>query len=231
MLLSKFYDGETTLLEKLRARLLIKRNSAAASFLNSLQSLSSTAYSSALSANEPCDLWDRISARIDAEERAALYLGKRTATSTTPQEGLISRLLSSHALFGGLSGAAIAAAVLIAVYPSSNQRDLTVINAEPSTLARAPQGFRTVTLPNANNQSENQTAPLGSRSITAMEMDWMRGSGPLKIIQNPGSSSGIIWVKRLRNPRSVASAAPTPLLRKSLSSRKGIDEKTSGRSE
>jgi hypothetical protein len=231
MLLSKFYDGEVSLLEKLRARLLLKRNSAASEFLASLEQLTSTAYSSTFSATESCDLWDRISTRIDAEERAAVYLGKRSGTTTAAQEGFVSRLLSSHALFGGLSGAAVAAAILIAVYPASNQSELAVINAETSTLARAPQGFHTVTLPSGKDQPGMLTTQRGVRSLSAMEMDWMRGSGPLKIIQNPGSSSGVIWIKRQRNARSSASPIPTPLLRKSSVPRKGVDEKASPRSE
>ena len=229
MLLSKFYDGEASPLERLRARFLIKRRPAAADFLSSLQSLSSNTYSAATATTESCDLWDRISARIDAEEKAAFYLGKRSSTPT--QESFISRLLSSPALFGGLSGAAVAAAILIAVYPASQPRELAIINAEPSALARATQGFHTVTLPNGQNRASSQTGPLGSRTLSSMEMDWMRGSGPLKIIQNPGSSSGVIWVKRSRSLRASASPAPTPLLRKPSATRKGIDDKGLRRSQ
>jgi hypothetical protein len=231
ILLSKFYDGEVSLLEKLRARLLIKRNSAASEFLASLEKLTSTAYSSNFSAAEPCDLWDRISTRIDAEERAAVYLGKRSGTTTAAHEGLVARLLSSHALFGGLSGAAVAAAILTAVYPASNQSDIAVINAGTSTVARTSQGFHTVTLPSDKDQSGAHTTQRGVRSLSAMEMDWMRGSGPLKIIQNPGSSSGVIWIKRQRSARASASPIPTPLLRKSSAPRKGVDEQAPRRSE
>lgn len=231
MLLSRYHDGEVSFIEKLRAGLLVKRNPAASEFLTSLEELSSKAYSSAPSATEPCNLWDRISARIDAEERAALYLGKRSTAPAPTNDGLISRLLSSHTLLGGISGAAVAAAILVTVYPASNTKELTVINAEPSALVRAPQGFHTVTLPSGKDQSKMQDAQLTPRSLTAMEMDWMRGSGPLKIIQNPGSSSGVIWIKRLRNAPSSASPAPTPLLRRPSLTQRGIDETAHPQSE
>ena len=39
-----------------------------------------------------------------------------------------------------------------------------------------------------------------------MEVDWMRGDGPLRVIQNPSEKSTIIWVKRQNQSRK-------PLLR------------------
>jgi hypothetical protein len=230
LLLSRFYDGEASLLDRLRARRLISKIPEAATFLSSLkQSTLDTQQHLNQSLEGDCDLWSCISARIDAEERAALYLGARPTTASTEPEGFMSRLLSSHALMGGLSGAAVAAALLLTLSPGSTQRDIPVISLDSASLSRAPQTFQGVTLPSGSSAAPSNGSRLSTVARSPLEVDWLRGAGPLKIIQNPDSSSGVIWVKRQR--LSSTTKTPTPFSRGARVIRRGVDGKVAPRSE
>jgi hypothetical protein len=148
LLLSSYVDDECSLLSRLRAERLIKRNESAKLFVQNLKNTSQTYRSLFSETPTSPDLWDKISQRIDAEERASLYLGQRKSETVAPHISGLANFFSKQALIGGLSGAAVAACVLMLV------------------------------------------------SRPAMEVDWMRSNGSLKIIQNPSDNSAIFWVRK-----------------------------------
>ncbi len=223
LLLSRYYDGEASLFDGLLAKRLLKINPAAPTFLASLQSLTSETTTTVAASDVECDLWQRISARIEAEEKAAIYLGERSAGPTPQREGFLASLLSSHALLGGFSGAAVAAVLLLSLTPSSSSKNVPVITVDASTIVSAGNGFKPVGLENEGG------SPRAVKPLTPMELDWMRGDGTLRIIQSPQSPSGVIWVNRQKRAKAVVSPAPSPF--NATRQQKGLDAKASHRPE
>lgn len=224
LLLSRYYDGEVSIIDRLRAKRLLRTNPAAPAFLASLQSIANYTKSATPTSDTACDLWHRISARIESEERAAIYLGERAALPVTAREGLVASLLSSHIMLGGVSGAAVAAVLLLSLTPSSSSKNVTIIPTAPSALVNANSGFRPVGLEGAVSGTARANRPL-----TPMELDWMRGDGPLRIIQTPQSSSAIIWVNRKKRAQAVTSPAPSPIGRTTQT--KGVEANLQHQSE
>ncbi|MCB0330219.1 MAG: hypothetical protein KDD70_11155 [Bdellovibrionales bacterium] len=84
-LLEKYYDGECSWLERFRAATLLKRSDLAARYLKSLerthQDLFQSSQMKRAALQKGCseeDLWAKIDQRIEAEERAKLFLGERS---------------------------------------------------------------------------------------------------------------------------------------------------------
>ncbi|MCB0339714.1 MAG: hypothetical protein KDD53_08920 [Bdellovibrionales bacterium] len=87
LLIMQYFDQETSFWGQFRAKRLLASSELARDFLSSLESGSQEAKAilrvpSAVDGKE-LDLWDRIAMRIDQEERAEVYLGKR---SFVPQD-------------------------------------------------------------------------------------------------------------------------------------------------
>jgi len=205
LLLSKFFDGECSLIGTLWAKRLLSSNTDAQKFLAQLHDVRDkcSQLTSPLAA-APVDLWERIATRIEQEEHAALYLGLRRLEQ--PRESLWQRLSIRHAMIGGASGAAIAAVLL--------------------TLVNSPSQLLTFSAPAAGPVVHNQfvqpvgigsTAPIANRyaaspvrSHNPLEVDWMRANGSLKLIPDPNGASAIIWVRR--RPADQPLKKPAPLL-------------------
>jgi hypothetical protein len=209
LLLSRYFDGECGFISRIAAKRLIASNRSALLFLNSLQRNGETLRSNVDDArSEPVDLWSRIDARIEQEERASFYLGERRVQTT--QTSLFGNAQPSHLVFGGLSGAALAAAALFMVYQPASLPNFS----SPQTVAlNAPQAFQPVALGNSGRPLRpTALAPSGTRG---MEVDWMRSNGSLSLIPDPNGSSTIIWVRRksLRTLDATNSSRlqPTPL--------------------
>ena len=223
LLLSRYYDGEASFFDGFLAKRLLKTNASAPTFLASLQSLTTETTATVAASDVECDLWHRISARIEAEEKAAIYLGNRAATPTPQKEGFFANLLSSHALVGGFSGAAVAAVLVLSLTPLSPSKNVPVIPVDSSTIVSASSGFKPVALENEGG------SPRAVKPLTPMELDWMRGAGTLKIIQSPQSPSGVIWVNRQKRAKAVVSPAPSPF--NATRQQKGLDVKAPNRPE
>lgn len=214
MLLSAYVDDECSRLSRFFAERLIKTNSEARLFVQNLKNTSQTYRSLATSNDSSVNLWDRISQRIEGEERAALYLGQRKPVTTSNAPSLLERLLSRQAIVGGLSGAAIAATVLLLVSRPSKPGEILPVYTGGPVAAHNSSAFHQASL-------GNEPQSFGARS--AMEVDWMRGNGSFNIIQNPNDKSAIIWVRK--RPSTGTSRAqgikPTPTIR--VLNEQGID--------
>ncbi len=219
LLLCRYFDGEAGLWSRFRAKRIISHSAAAQEFYGSLDKIKGVvSANSGAQTDDVADLWDKISARLDSEERAAFYLGERHNSSHEQNRSYWHNFISSQALWGGLSGAATTALVLlfVAARPNSDSS----LAAVQGDLRSSPQnGFRQIALGNPMSFIDNggrQSSLLHqARSMTirdrdalsarprmlterssSMEVDWMRSNGPLKLIQNPSEQSTIIWVKR-----------------------------------
>lgn len=197
LLLSRYFDGECGFFSRRSAEKLASSSPLARDFLGSLNKAAGTCRAAADESAVGADLWSRIDARIDAEEHAAFYLGERR--SGADSDSLLSRLRSRQALWGGLSGGLVAAtALLFVVSPATKEPSRTALPGQPFQQS-AVGGFAA------------SPASLGNPSRSAMEVDWMRANGSLKIIQDPSGKSATIWVRRrpsTMQPLGVARSAP-----------------------
>lgn len=195
LLLSSYVDNECSYIPRLLAERLLKTNAEARLFVQSLKN-ASLAYRSHMDTNgASVDLWNRISTRIEGEERAALYLGQREPVREGSTSSLIERILSRQAVLGGLSGAAVAATVLVFVSRPAKPGEILPVYTGGPVAAHNPAAF---------HQASLGTETQGYNPQSAMEVDWMRGKGSFKIIQNPNDKSAIIWVRK----KPFASALP-----------------------
>lgn len=186
ILLSSYVDNECSLFSRLLAERLIKTNNEARLFVHTLKNTSQAYRASVSEHDTSIDLWDRISNRLESEERAALYLGQRKPTVDSQGPSLMEKLLSRQALIGGLSGAAVAATVLVFISRPSRPGEILPVYTGGPVAAHNSPAFHQASL-GADTQA------LGS---SPMEVDWMRGNGSFKIIQNPKDNSAIIWVRK-----------------------------------
>jgi hypothetical protein len=207
LLLSSYIDNECSFLSRFLAERLIRTNNEAKLFIQNLKNTTQTYRALTTSRDLSVDLWDRISTRIDGEERAALYLGHRKPVVESDSSSPLGRLFSRQVVFGGLSGAAIAATVLVMISrPTKSGEILPVYTGSPGA---------------AVNSSAFHQASLGAQRTesgprTTMEVDWMRANGSLKIIQHPGEKSGIIWIRKrpgMPSLRTQQAINPTPTIR------------------
>lgn len=201
LLLSRFHDGECSFLSAFFARRLVSQNANARSYLNDLRGLKNhCSHLVESSSDSTVDLWARIDARIEQEQRAAYYLGTRQPEHS--RESLWQRLSIGHAVMGGLSGAAIAAALILVVSRPSQLMTFSAPAAGPVTGHQIihPVGIGSASAP----RTQFKVTP--ARAHNPLEVDWMRANGSLKLIPDPSGSSAIIWVRR----RPLAEAIPPP---------------------
>lgn len=216
LLLSKFYDGECGYLESLRAKRLLARSPDAVEFCRQLDSVKDSCISKlsiTTSDGSSVNLWDRVSARIEQETRAEMYLGKRRMTHDK-RGSLWERFASPYALAGGVSGAALAAIMLVVGYSSSG---VTTFVAPQTAATNEFQLVRPVAMGANTGRIPTTLRVPGSSSL---EVDWVRSQGSLKLIPDPNGSSAIIWVRRkpgvgqeqrLRSP-TIRSVTPSRAL-------------------
>jgi hypothetical protein len=194
LLLSRFHDGECGYVESILAKRLISRNPDAVEFCRRLDSireccLSELSFTTKL--GESVNLWDRISTRIDQESRAELYLGKRRIEQK--KESVWERFSSPYALAGGLSGAALAAVLLVVSYRSPG---VTTFTAPHMASTNQFQLVRPVAMGAGSAGSPTTLRVPSVGSPSSLEVDWVRSQGSLKLIPDPNGSSAIIWVRR-----------------------------------
>ncbi|MEN9845986.1 MAG: hypothetical protein RIS36_1133 [Pseudomonadota bacterium] len=214
LLLSSYVDNECSFIARMRAERLIKQNENAKLFVHNLKGISQT-YRSLFSGNTTSpDLWDRISQRIDGEERAALYLGQRKPETLLLERPSLAQFFSKQAVLGGLSGAAIAACVLMFVSRPAKPGEILPVYTGGPVAAHNASAF---------HQASLGSAPQGAIPGSSMEVDWMRSNGSLKIIQNPTDNSAIFWVRKRPGAQSLRPHAikATPTIR--VLGKEGLD--------
>lgn len=209
-LLSRYFDGECGVIQRLMAKRLLAQNLLARDFLRVLENNRSLHQQAKALDSDSIDLWARIDARIEQETKAAFYLGHRRVEAA-PSSAFYTRR-PAHALLGGLSGAAVAAIMLVVLY--NNPREIISFSAPHSSSLQRQGVFQPVGL--GNSRSSASSHAFAGASDPALKFDWMRANGSLALIPDPNGSSAIIWVRRKKLPAQSnhvgALLHPTPAL-------------------
>jgi hypothetical protein len=215
-------------LDRYRAQSLLKKSMEAQAFFNQMMKVS-TECKQLTSGNEDVsvNLWERISARIESEQYAASLIRKDLRQHSGPlsaeahtseaSPSFISRLYNPQIVFGGLSGAVMAAlALIVFTRPSQPGEILTVARSAffgfPQGSSNSGAGGVTQVSTGASRLSRSSLRyALNQMPTVNMEVDWMRAKGPLSLIQNPQGKSAIIWVRRKSGAigRGAPVASPT----------------------
>ena len=205
ILLSKLFDGECTPVEERAAHDLLVSSSFARNFFGELGSVKKQLCESHAqirqSLGSGSEFWKKVSNRIEQEEKTAVLLGprERSIADISPITRAAQWLRQSF-VFGGLAGACVAAVLLLVLSPNtSNSPSKRSASFFQSNSPADSGGVSQVSL--ADNRSLDSTAKrrpniLFDQAGSAMEVDWMRGNGPVKVIQSPGERAPIIWVRR-----------------------------------
>ena len=200
-LLARLHDGECGLVARFRAERLVKRRAAARDFLAALDEAKRLLVERS-TGTEKGDLWSGIAARIAQEERAELFLGKRRETVVQKFVALVRE--HRQVAWGIPSGAALAGLILFFVAPHPGLENGPE-NVAPFGVAKSG----TTQVPVVNLAS----AGGGVRSRHPVEVDWVRGNGRVRVMQDPQRNSAIIWVRRPQAPKFLPGerfVAPTP---------------------
>jgi hypothetical protein len=216
LLLSRYVDGECGLIRSLQVKRLLSTQPAARRYVTQLEQTRAT-LSEHLSASSSVsvDLWGRIEARIDQEERAAFFLGARrieTRHDTTPRDSIWSAFSLPATWLGGVSGAALAGALLVLFFKPGQ----IVSFSAPQQIAtqNSPQQVQPVGI-GSPRYSQPRVARINR--LSSFEVDWMRSHGSLNVIPDTNGSSAIIWVRRRQMPiarslKSLPASRPRALL-------------------
>jgi hypothetical protein len=221
LMLLRYLDGECGFFEKIRAARLVSNCPAAKNFLEEMRSLGDETRRSASDAalrsqHGEIDLWDRISARIDQEVHAELFLGSRGQVKQD-RSGWIERLLPPQ-LAWGLSG--VAASVIFALvlvqgeYVNLNQRQIATsvspvqgeLEAQTGVAglrSRVAPSVQSVSTTSSRRQSEIPVI-LRNNPAGALEVDWMRSDGRVHILHDEQELNmpPLFWIDP--NPASIS---------------------------
>ena len=216
-LLVQHFDGETSWFANFRAQRLLKNSVEAREFVDTLKVIGEIARNERagiLATNDkPVDLWSRISARIDEEERVSLYLGNRVQAQRVESKVRFFDFLSFDRLAWGLSGGMVAAgftyfmvqstaltaranvAMIVDKVQKSDSANISAVSFSPRQAARRKVRFDDPPVPIQLAQS---------RIPSAVEVDWVKSDGRVSVMQEPSERSAIIWVKK-RSPVNFGS--------------------------
>ena len=209
-------DGECGMLGRWRVKRLLTRSKSARQFYKGLRRTSlhvervlgrSDRWNIGRNGD---DLWMRVSARIAQEERAEILLGSREL-HTSWREPLYDRIK------WGLSGAVVAACAAVIWLglpaPSSTPAGKVAQQVEPPQLTiKGPEAALVAQVAfEAKSEVDSGSGrgvsgvegrpnfpegPIGrQRNPRVIEVDWMKSSGRVKLIQHPEEKAAIIWVK------------------------------------
>jgi hypothetical protein len=195
LLMMRHFDNQCGFFEKSKALRLLNKSKAAAAFYSSLALTKQNTEAALQGACPKADLWDRVSHRIEAEEHAAIFLGKRDVHQPVGFFGKIFENLSpvwSASISGGVVTAGLALYLMF-----------------PGATPKAPQGemlrmVRGVSLDTGAVAPVAHERPriLNEDAPNVVEVDWMRSDGRVSILHAPSERSALIWVKK-RNPGAL----------------------------
>lgn len=212
-LLQRFFDGECSLLEKQSVRKLIEQNESATDFLSELGQGSRMFRDYFKSPAAASDMWQRVLGRIEQEERAAVFLGKRTESSSS---------FEWRSMFAGLrglslSGVAVAAALVLFILPNTQKSNLQPTNgfkqgldylsaseelggAQLQAVNVGPMSVsprvRQVSSDQYLSSIDSIPRLIEDRAPSSVEVDWVRSHGRVNLIQDSEDRAPIIWIKK-----------------------------------
>lgn len=209
-LLMQYMDGELSFWLKPLATLLIKKDAKSAKYIESLTRCSSslkqqlsqqTSTLNQIGLNP--ELSANIFARIQQEEHAQVFLGKRELEQVSVWQKFNNSLFSLPS-----AGLATAALLAFVFFGSSNSNKLgtTESNLKTASTINDQTQIENVSLTQSTtaeieSNSSSYVAPriLKDRQVMPIEVDWMRSSGRVSVMPSNGNQSAIIWVKKPRS--------------------------------
>jgi hypothetical protein len=217
-LLIKVGDGEGSFIERTIASLLTSAHVGSREFSREMKVLGEKVkfLNAEPSSPKTTDLWAKIERRINEEERAAVYLGRRDV-KVSAEEGRTSwlRQVLSPALFGGMAvGVATATIAFFAFKPGSPATPSFVSGAgikvaSNQIIAEQPPvdlvSFSSKDRNRSASRVDNREAFRNQRQVRLLkrmdpripfEVDWMKSDGKVSFIQDAQEGSTVIWVKR-----------------------------------
>lgn len=200
--LMQYNDGELGLWGRLFVRRLLDRPESR-EFIDGLRKLRLDMINQAKArdakAAKANSLWERVEMRIDQEERAALYLGKR---KFVPNESS-----SWHGAWQFASGAALAAGLMFAVVGVNRSSPLNspqILNSNPGFASHEISGVRPVSL----GEQRSFSRPL--------QVEWMKSAGRVNFIESDDHDDlAIMWISKERIPSIGAETFSAPISRDS----------------
>ena len=228
-LLMSFADGEcrwcgSKLLGRFKAQRLIARKTSARMFVDSLSRLHTNVVGVVDTVS--ADLWDRIESRSEQEERAAIYLGKRTENvAVRERESFWKGVMQPFTQVGpqfmwGASGAAVGVtASVLGLFlvtgslPWSIQggnfqgNNNAVLIAPAAELARNESALGGGAIETVALKSDDTLRRPAVRfeEPQAVQVEWMRSRGRVHVINDPREKSAIFWVRRKSSTTSPGS--------------------------
>lgn len=190
-LLMRFYDDELGVVGRWYARRLIDGSLAAYEFVEELKRCRVTS-----DISTSVDLWSAIDEGIAGQ----LGLGARQRASEPLPSAASSWSRSSWAeRLGWACGGTALGATGSFVFMLFG-----ALQGSPGMVPVASSGgqgaaLQEVALSSGAGRTRRVPVPLENRDPSIMEVDWMRSSGRVKVLQDPSGDSPIIWVKR-RDP-------------------------------
>ena len=212
-LLQAYFDSECGAIGRWWARRLLARRRSAGAFFESLRVGAREVLGSfdggadAQQGGEKVDLWNRISARIDQEERSLMFLGKRDFRERA--QG-VWRLSWTRPVGWGLSGAVVTAGVAMLIFGQFSPQAQSAFSAAGSPSlggdAQANPSYQPVAMDMGESdfraeagtaEQEMSSAHALNRKVPrALEVDWMRSHGRVRMIQDSSDRAAILWVNR-----------------------------------
>jgi len=195
--LMKYVDGECGVVGSFFVQRFLERNEAAKAFVEALQK-NSLVLKERESLDAP-DLWGRIERRIEQEERNAVFLGERAFRSSNSPfaKSIYEKFFDWQpaGIIGGLSGGAIAALAVLAVWQGGSDGSAgSKFNDAAPMVANHQAGVPRVGLVSGRTGDNDSGRFIGERY--PVEVDWIRSDGRVRMI--PDSRAPIIWVRRTR---------------------------------
>ncbi|MCB0352674.1 MAG: hypothetical protein KDD64_04090 [Bdellovibrionales bacterium] len=208
LLLCRYFDDECGWIGSFRARGLLRKSCSAKDFFSGLRATSLETRDCGdmllerASRSTCCEnLWEKVSARIASEEKAEIFLGKRSVASSQQAFFTLPRFA------WGVSGAA-AALCLVAAFSLDGFSGAPSEPTFESSIASLESPIRT-------DGSEAGGVTLASRGIVEpvrqvstasgagsqplrnfVEVDWMKSDGSVRLVHDPAASAPIIVVKK-----------------------------------
>jgi hypothetical protein len=202
LLLMCYLDGEAGPLRRWMAERLLRRRVEAQAFVDGWKQ-TSRAVRSAMPDAQGIDLWNKIDARIDQEERNALFLGERRFRKRGSLLGTLRESLQNGALLGGVSGGAVATAALIFFWSAPD--GAAPVNTPTGFGAQQVVSTGAAADPRLNRPAAVSLVSSGGaptmnsiRRRVPVEVEWMRSDGMVRMIPDNRTGVPIIWVNRQR---------------------------------
>ncbi|RIL09976.1 MAG: hypothetical protein DCC75_05370 [Proteobacteria bacterium] len=213
-LLMRFAEGQGGMIGNHRAKRLLAKHPKEQEYVRSFEN-SRQRQSDIIRQLTPdfsgCNLWQRVSARVEQEQRSAILLGAR-------QQPWAWRPQFQPYAFGAVAAAALVVAFLVPGAGDLNAPGSGEINMAANSILNPPNSPLEVTEVSAvskvaavqPNTHADETSLLfsslesppvvtsRSRAPKVLEVDWMKSKGRVNLISDPQERSTMVWVRRKR---------------------------------